>query len=555
MLPGRSPLRTFRAHDCCRVEISQVEWVCSRCRIRQLLPPAGAEDTSAATVDNGQRTILNTLHEESESGSRPETAASHNIIAPVPKSAPAQFLNGNHHSFDTPSDEASQHTTGGGGGSAPASATPGDQVMKATLTDVQKAIEQLGRNRGIDNDDGGRSFSFASTRDDRGTDTDTDFDLSDLDGPGGSGVVGGGKGGDSGDDVEGWHKGARLKLAEKARRAVEEAEKLEALMGGLGSNHSERRTVAPPIEVEMSDESEDEEGYTTRTNVSAFQGIPEEDENEVEVEKARDAVVLTASGTPVPHEAAAVSLVLPPRDEAQLDTATATQTTFPVAAVADSSPATQTPEPQPRTSPTTQPELAEVQTDTPLQHEVNEVPSLTPPPPVVPASSSPPLPRAMSPSATTTAIESKHTSVASANSYRSSLHHPANIPAPSPEPTSPLPPIPGALAVPTPTPAVFSIQNVHSNATNATNTTVGTGVSAAPTVTTAVTTVTPLASPPLSTGASEVEPAPAVVKEKEKERTHPSEWSMEEVVEWLKSKGFDQDVCDKFIGTSLPSSM
>ncbi|KAJ3552054.1 hypothetical protein NP233_g12962 [Leucocoprinus birnbaumii] len=228
-------------------------------------PPAGAEDTSAATVDNGQRTILNTLHEESESGSRPETAASHNIIAPVPKSAPAQFLNGNHHSFDTPSDEASQHTTGGGGGSAPASATPGDQVMKATLTDVQKAIEQLGRNRGIDNDDGGRSFSFASTRDDRGTDTDTDFDLSDLDGPGGSGVVGGGKGGDSGDDVEGWHKGARLKLAEKARRAVEEAEKLEALMGGLGSNHSERRTVAPPIEVEMSDESEDEEGYTTRT--------------------------------------------------------------------------------------------------------------------------------------------------------------------------------------------------------------------------------------------------------------------------------------------------
>ncbi|KAJ7490150.1 hypothetical protein B0H11DRAFT_1651812, partial [Mycena galericulata] len=28
---------------------------------------------------------------------------------------------------------------------------------------------------------------------------------------------------------------------------------------------------------------------------------------------------------------------------------------------------------------------------------------------------------------------------------------------------------------------------------------------------------------------------------------HPSEWTLEEVVEWIKSKGFDQDVCDKFI--------
>jgi hypothetical protein len=28
----------------------------------------------------------------------------------------------------------------------------------------------------------------------------------------------------------------------------------------------------------------------------------------------------------------------------------------------------------------------------------------------------------------------------------------------------------------------------------------------------------------------------------------PTEWSVEEVVDWLKSKGFDQDVCDKFIG-------
>ncbi|KAI0313113.1 sterile alpha motif/pointed domain-containing protein, partial [Amylostereum chailletii] len=28
---------------------------------------------------------------------------------------------------------------------------------------------------------------------------------------------------------------------------------------------------------------------------------------------------------------------------------------------------------------------------------------------------------------------------------------------------------------------------------------------------------------------------------------HPSDWSVEEVVDWLKSKGFDDGVCDKFI--------
>jgi hypothetical protein len=27
-----------------------------------------------------------------------------------------------------------------------------------------------------------------------------------------------------------------------------------------------------------------------------------------------------------------------------------------------------------------------------------------------------------------------------------------------------------------------------------------------------------------------------------------TDWSVQEVVDWLKSEGFDQDVCDKFIG-------
>ena len=39
-------------------------------------------------------------------------------------------------------------------------------------------------------------------------------------------------------------------------------------------------------------------------------------------------------------------------------------------------------------------------------------------------------------------------------------------------------------------------------------------------------------------------------KEKEAKKTHPTEWSVEEVVDWLKSKGFADDVTDKFIGLS-----
>jgi len=37
--------------------------------------------------------------------------------------------------------------------------------------------------------------------------------------------------------------------------------------------------------------------------------------------------------------------------------------------------------------------------------------------------------------------------------------------------------------------------------------------------------------------------------ESEKGRTQPWEWSVEEVVEWVKSEEFGQDVCDKFAGS------
>ncbi|KAL1742816.1 hypothetical protein HDZ31DRAFT_65600 [Schizophyllum fasciatum] len=137
-----------------------------------------------------------------------------------------------------------------------------DGVMKETMTDVQKALEQLGARRDGDS----RSFSFASTHDERDTETDTDYDMSDVDTQ----------------DGENWHKGARRKLAEKARRAVEEAEKLEQMMG---SYRDGTRLVAPPIDVEMSDESDDEHDdhereYTSHSFQRDHPHIPEESEED-----------------------------------------------------------------------------------------------------------------------------------------------------------------------------------------------------------------------------------------------------------------------------------
>jgi predicted metal-dependent phosphotriesterase family hydrolase len=56
-----------------------------------------------------------------------------------------------------------------------------------------------------------------------------------------------------------------------------------------------------------------------------------------------------------------------------------------------------------------------------------------------------------------------------------------------------------------------------------------------------------------SSGAAVVQGQVTPQMEEKKKETHPSEWTLEEVIEWLKSKGFDQDVCDKFIGMSFCS--
>ncbi|KAJ7109899.1 hypothetical protein C8R44DRAFT_678459 [Mycena epipterygia] len=308
---------------------------------------------------------------------------------------------------------------------------PNGEVMKATMTDVQKAIEQLGnRNRGssANLDQDARSFSFASTRDDRTTDDEdeTDFDMS---------------------EGEGWHKGARRKLAEKARQAVAEAEKLEALSSGAGSS----RMMAPPIAVELSDESDGDDDDDHEDNYASsplrdHPYIPEEDEPSEPVDQL---------GRMRAHEEVP---------------ATATASSFPA--------------------------YAEV--------------------PPTPISAGTPPPRAVTP------------------------------PAPQDRATTPLretlAPSPG-LPSPAPSAAAGGIASKHSSV--ASSTVGGALMTRAPSKPSSV------ASAPLS----------AVSEGKRRDDSghasgssgsahggskHPSEWTVDEVVDWLKTKGFDEDVCDKF---------
>jgi hypothetical protein len=114
-------------------------------------------------------------------------------------------------------------------------------VMRATMTDVQEAIEQLGRS----NRDGNGSFTFSSTH---ATDTDRETD-----------TEGGMQSND--ENTEAWHKGARSNLAEKARMQQELLRKEQEAYDEELRRHApilNDHEPAPPISFELSDESEDE---------------------------------------------------------------------------------------------------------------------------------------------------------------------------------------------------------------------------------------------------------------------------------------------------------
>ncbi|KAF5389858.1 hypothetical protein D9757_003677 [Collybiopsis confluens] len=366
--------------------------------------------------------------------------------------------------------------------------TGNGEVMKATMTDVQKAIEQLGRKRAssVEDGDGSHSFSFASTREDRDTDreSETDYDLSDTDNP------------EFGD--EGHHKNTRQRLAEKARKALEEAGKLEMMMGGMGAGN---RSSAPPIAVELSDESEGEddaedEDYThTSSFLRRHSAIKEEDED---AETEGNGTGTAPSQTPQAHQ----DVTLPERDLDETDAPTATASSFPTL---------------PSVLDQVAPGTKSVSSPTPVSPGFTHLDSIA--------------------STSTTTV------VAASTPLASELHV-----APAPQSPSPLRDSIAPSLVGLPSPTASSFHGSGRDQHNSLNSSIHSAILAAPTINEAE-------SQAFTSQLKEkdsLDEDKAVVSDKEKvdektkEKTHPSEWTVEQVVDWARSKGFGEDVCEKF---------
>ncbi|KAI0677703.1 hypothetical protein C8Q78DRAFT_106103 [Trametes maxima] len=350
----------------------------------------------------------------------------------------------------------------------------GDVMMRATMTDVQQAIEQLGRRN---DQDGARSFSFASSHGDYSerSETEDDHDA------------------DAEDDGMTWHRDARARLAERAQRENEQRQAREA--------EEQSRAMIPPIDVEVSDESDaedDESPHGPQRRHQQYPRIAEENEEETE-DASKDAAPPTPHG-PAAHNS--VESIVPSTkylvpDETDLPTATAA--TFPEPSPSPSSitiPAHTDPaasEPAPALAPEPEPEPE---------------PTLTQEPPRAPTPQSPPV---------------QHEEAAQ-------IVAPVITTTPSTMKAAEQLPFSTTSALPSPTTSSAGSYGPSSAA----------GIQQTLTPATTVASFKTSASTPHATGNS----TPDTTK---KPGVHPSEWGVDEVIEWLKSKGFDQGVCDKFI--------
>jgi hypothetical protein len=445
--------------------------------------------------------------------------------------------------------------------------------MQATLTDVQKAIEQLGHSGGDT-----ASFSFASSH---GEYSEREEDMT--------------EGGDSDDEPTDWHRTTRERLAERARQENEERQARE---GQSSVPTTPLRLISPPIDVELSEESDEEDDDTEalrhtqrrRSGVSPdtryssqYPHIPEEDEavDEAEVVSKFPPATQAVSETentvpPVPPlpsavlsvSSAAISVsqesdsgyiepsedfIVPSpsvtthaaqedHDEEPPPTATAERLTFPeipptnspiplyVSRSTPSSAAnTTSPTPIPPSAPTPA-ALAILEAPLPTVTHEPIIPS------VMPGSLNPLSPIPISPE-TVSAAPAPSVSPAPAAIKRTPAAIMVHAPIPSLAKSAL--PSPGRASVPSPG---FPIPSPTVSSSGS----VGYGSSAG--IQQALTPATTMSFKTAGGSTPTQEPSPVSSQDGHKApSTHPSEWTLEEVIEWLKSKGFDQGVCDKFV--------
>lgn len=385
--------------------------------------------------------------------------------------------------------------------------------MRETMTDVQQAIEQLGQRRnngaGGHTDDEGRSFTFSSMRESESTDRESDIDM-ELETEG-----------DEGTDGEGWNnqKNVRKRLAKKVSRANEEERRereREAQMevvrarerGSIMASH-----MAPPIEVELSDESEDEgdddhhhrvhdqEDKTEHGRVasqrSSSQMIPEEDEDDHLL--AVPTATRGSFGTPRGSEPIVPSedYIVPSPGSHKTgydEVPTATQASFPVAAPASE------------------------RTSSPYR-------SGTLPSPI-----SPGFTTGTTTGTGTVTDDSRPTSTQPSTAFSKTFSVGDIEPIATPIPISSTANAPGETPASTlaaaanllPSPAASSAMGRTTSPVHKS------GLALSPS--------SPGSGGPRTGGSSGIGSG------------HPSDWTVDEVVEWLRAKGFDEGVCEKFIG-------
>lgn len=396
------------------------------------------------------------------------------------------------------------------------------------MTDVQKAIEQLGRG----NDDGSRSFSFMSSRS-QSTDHSEAEDEGNKD--------------DEGDDTGyGWSKGARTMLAMRAQLENEKREAQERGESTAGSG-TPVRLSGPPHDFEVSDESEDEDEHIHPRHISASRISEESEEEEEPVRKpfsvAHSRTSTMDFKTPPPpvitvtdpslrnkrsRESAAniipsEEFIVPSPSVAatEIPTARPEQTVFTPEQLSPNS-AKEEPAPSPlmnviAPSPVKENPSPPLQIGSPAEGEKPATTTTTPEPVSVPA-----VVRPTSPS-TTPAPVTTSPSVQTVSPSTSTVRVAETIQLPFP---------PSGL--PSPTASSFGGS---------------TGVSSAG----ARQTLTPATTVSMMSAAGQEakqQGSSSSGSDTKKDRPdgHPSEWTVDQVVEWLRAKGFDEGVCEKFTG-------
>ncbi|KZV86236.1 hypothetical protein EXIGLDRAFT_725062 [Exidia glandulosa HHB12029] len=375
----------------------------------------------------------------------------------------------------------------------------GAAVMAATMTDIQEAIDQLGIRR--DDNDAGRSFSFASTKE------DSEDQLS--------------EGGDTDDhDDDGWRVDARRALAERAQREMERREAAE-------KSYSPRESL-PPIEAEISDESDGEEedhhlspasdhlvsAGTPRQATYPVSTFPPPAPPSPVVEAPEPAPLRQQARTPSPI--APRRSVTPPRSDKSIPLHVRDSSTLSLPT--PSSDASQSPRgstsSQSAANLLSSPSAAATMTSLPKE----------PTSPLVPASQSERSSAIRTSAGIIGSLQSKANSRPGSGTA-TRTHSYSSAPGSSPLVQAQEAPIRDRtsteMAAALPSPAASSIGTWG----------LGPSTGGPRSVTTAPSTISTALTTPVTAS---------------KPGGHPSEWSVEQVVAWLRSKGFDEGVCSKF---------